>query len=108
MSKVLEKKVAIEAQVAKHKSKPQKAPKLAPEVRANIDSRQFASDAGSSVFVVSEGDELVISSNKQITLRCGKASITLKADGQIEIRGTDLTSRAAGQNLVRGASISLN
>jgi uncharacterized protein (DUF2345 family) len=58
---------------------------------------------------VTESDvEITLVSHKQITLRCGKASITLRPDGQIEIRGTDLTSRAAGQNLVRGASISLN
>lgn len=51
---------------------------------------------------------LVLAAPKRLELRCGKASITLLADGCIEIRGTELLSRASAQNRIRGASIHLN
>jgi hypothetical protein len=55
-----------------------------------------------------DGETLTLSAYKRIVLRCGKASIVLNADGTIEIRGTELLSRASGQNAIRGASVSLN
>lgn len=54
------------------------------------------------------GEKLALSAQQSITLRCGKASLTMKADGTIEIRGTELLSRSSGQNAIRGASVSLN
>lgn len=53
-------------------------------------------------------EDLELSATDRLVLRCGKASISLHADGSIEIRGTDLLSRASGQNRIRGASIHLN
>jgi hypothetical protein len=52
--------------------------------------------------------ELVFEADRQITLRCGKSSITLTRDGQIVIRGKDLLSRASSVNRVRGGVIQLN
>lgn len=54
------------------------------------------------------GQTLTLSAQQRITLRCGKSSLVMNADGSIEIRGTELLSRASGQNAVRGASVSLN
>lgn len=54
------------------------------------------------------GQTLLLSAHQRITLRCGKSSLVMNADGNIEIRGTELLSRASGQNAVRGASVSLN
>ena len=62
----------------------------------------------STLNVEIDGETLTLSAHKKITLRCGKASIVLNADGTIEIRGTELLSRASGQNAIRGASVSLN
>ena len=63
----------------------------------------------SNVRVVLENQEvLTLMATKQLVLRCGQASIVLQEDGTIEIRGSDVTSRASGQNAVRGASVSLN
>jgi hypothetical protein len=62
----------------------------------------------STLDVEIDGETLTLSAHKKITLRCGKASIVLNADGSIEIRGTELLSRASGQNAIRGASVSLN
>ncbi|NHZ65722.1 DUF6484 domain-containing protein [Massilia genomosp. 1] len=57
---------------------------------------------------VADGEELVLVAHRRITLMCGAASITLDADGNVEIRGKHLLSRAAGQNRIKGGSVSLN
>lgn len=62
----------------------------------------------STLEVEIDGETLTLSAYKRIVLRCGKASIVLNEDGTIEIRGTELLSRASGQNAIRGASVSLN
>jgi hypothetical protein len=43
-----------------------------------------------------------------IVLRCGQASITLRSDGQVIVKGTRLTSRASETNKVRGATVQIN
>ena len=58
--------------------------------------------------VEAEGDELIIENDRKIVLRCGKASITLRSDGSISIRGGQIVSRADGANRVQGASVQLN
>jgi hypothetical protein len=57
-----------------------------------------------------EADEetLVLEAKREVTLRCGKASIHLTADGRVTIRGTQVLSRSDGPNRVQGASVQLN
>jgi Domain of unknown function (DUF6484) len=55
-----------------------------------------------------DDEELIITGQKQVTLRCGKASITLTRAGKILIRGEYVLSRATGANQVQGASVELN
>jgi hypothetical protein len=52
--------------------------------------------------------ELVFEADRQITLRCGKSSMTLTRDGRIVICGKDLLSRASSVNRIRGGVIQLN
>lgn len=49
-----------------------------------------------------------LESDTQITLRCGKASISLKADGTVAIRGTNVASRASHTNRIRGGNVQIN
>lgn len=58
--------------------------------------------------VIGNGDEVRLVANRKLTLQCGRASITLDVDGNVDIRGQDLLSRAAGQNRIKGSSITLN
>lgn len=44
----------------------------------------------------------------KIELQCGKASLTLSADGKIELRGTKIVTHSTGLNHIRGASVKLN
>jgi hypothetical protein len=58
--------------------------------------------------VETDGGKLVFEARREMTLRCGKASIHLTADGRVTIRGTQVLSRSDGPNRVQGASVQLN
>jgi hypothetical protein len=45
---------------------------------------------------------------EEISITCGKSSITLRKDGRVVIKGTDLVSRAARTNKIRGAAVKIN
>ena len=53
-------------------------------------------------------DELVIEAKKNLTLKCGEGSITLRKDGKILIKGKDLVSQAKHMNRIKGGSVAIN
>jgi hypothetical protein len=55
-----------------------------------------------------DGRHVKIEAKEQITLQCGQGSITLKRDGKIVVRGTQIVTRASGANKIKGASVSIN
>ena len=55
-----------------------------------------------------DGRTLVLSAAESIRLQCGEASITLRRDGKVLIRGKHVVSHAAGVNRIRGGSVQLN
>lgn len=55
-----------------------------------------------------DGDATVIAARERLELRCGPASVTLFADGRVEVRGTQILSRAEGAQRLQGGSIHLN
>lgn len=55
-----------------------------------------------------KAEEIDLEGAAQLTLTCGKASITLRRDGKIVIRGVEVVSRASGTNRIRGGTIELN
>ncbi|HEU4486192.1 MAG TPA: DUF6484 domain-containing protein [Povalibacter sp.] len=54
------------------------------------------------------GKALIFEGRDEIVLKCGQGSITLRADGQIVLKGTKLVSRASQTNKIRGASVQIN
>jgi len=50
----------------------------------------------------------VIEADKEILFRCGKSSILLKENGEIEINGRDILSRASRNHRLKGGTIHLN
>lgn len=58
--------------------------------------------------VMADGKAQVIEAERELVLRCGKASIRLTADGAVIVRGTRILSRAEGDNRIQGGSVSLN
>jgi hypothetical protein len=70
---------------------PLDAPAGTPQVEARIDGRR----------VELEGKE-------EIVLRCGEASITLRSNGRVSIRGVQVETRARGLNRIKGGSVAIN
>jgi hypothetical protein len=58
--------------------------------------------------IADEDQPIVIKSRRALEFRCGKASITMKADGTVTIRGTQILTRAERTNRVQGATVALN
>jgi len=55
-----------------------------------------------------DGERVVLSAQKEIVLKCGKASITLTQAGKVLIRGAYVLSRSSGVNRIRGGSVQMN
>lgn len=55
-----------------------------------------------------DGERLELSAEREIVLRCGKASITLTREGKVIIQGAYLSSRSSGVNRIKGGSVQIN
>ena len=55
-----------------------------------------------------DDERLVLSAQREVTIQCGKASITLTRAGKVLIRGEYLLSRSSGVNRIKGASVQIN
>ncbi len=58
--------------------------------------------------VEADGERVVLEGKKEIVLRCGKASITLTADGRIVLKGVELVSSASETNRIKGSRVKIN
>src|SRR5262249_24352207 len=84
-------------------------PSLGPVVLGKLlDAVEARESAVTPVTVESDGDRIVLVADKTISLRCGKASITLSGDGSVIIEGARVTSRSIGINRVMGAAVHIN
>lgn len=55
-----------------------------------------------------DGRRLQLTASDEISLRCGRASVTLRADGTILIKGGEVATRASGRNRVTGSTVAIN
>jgi len=53
-------------------------------------------------------ERIEVTGISEVVLRAGKATIILRSDGRILIRGTEIASSASGTNRIRGGAIKLN
>lgn len=51
---------------------------------------------------------VTIEATESLTLKCGEATIDLRADGQVMIRGEDVLLRAKGTQRIRAAKVAIN
>ena len=51
---------------------------------------------------------LAFESSESLTLKCGAASIDLRADGKVMVRGEDVLLRAKGTQRIRAGTVSIN
>jgi Domain of unknown function (DUF6484) len=58
--------------------------------------------------LVLDMERIVLQGHHEVQLRCGTASITMRADGKVVVKGTELVSKASATNKIRGASVQIN
>jgi hypothetical protein len=58
--------------------------------------------------VLVDGKRVVVEADRELVLKCGKASITLTRAGKIILRGTHVVSRSSGSNRVQGTQVRIN
>lgn len=67
-----------------------------------------APESGKSLEAVVDGKRVVIEGEDEIVLKCGLASVTLRRNGRVVIRGTYVETRANGVNRIRGGTVEIN
>jgi len=55
-----------------------------------------------------DGKRVVLEGDQEIVLRCGDASITLRQDGKVVLRGAYIETTATGLNRIRGGNVKIN
>jgi hypothetical protein len=55
-----------------------------------------------------DGKRVVVEGEHEVVLRCGEASITLRRDGKVLLRGAYIETTAKGLNRIRGGSVKIN
>lgn len=55
-----------------------------------------------------DGQRVQLTAQKEIVLSCGKASITLRANGRVVIKGTQVESHSEGTNRIKGGQVRIN
>ena len=55
-----------------------------------------------------DGQRVVIEGKDEIVLRCGQASITLRRNGRVVLKGVHLETHATGVNRIKGGSVQIN
>lgn len=58
--------------------------------------------------VVVDGKQVLIEAADEIVLRCGEATITLRRNGRVIIRGAYVETRSRGVNRIKGGSVQIN
>ena len=55
-----------------------------------------------------DGRRVKLIARDELVLECGKASITLRRNGRVVVRGTDVETRAEGANRIKGGQVRIN
>ena len=55
-----------------------------------------------------DGKRVILEGKDEVTLKCGDASITLRRDGKVILRGAYIETTATGVNRIRGGSVKIN
>lgn len=76
-------------------------------VRERLSGKAIAARPG-TLEVGLDGETLVLTAEREIVLRCGEASLTLRRDGKVVVSGTSILSHSQGPHRIKGATIALN
>ncbi|MFO0590733.1 MAG: DUF6484 domain-containing protein [Polyangiaceae bacterium] len=66
------------------------------------------SPATATATATADGKRVVVEGEEEVSLRCGEASITLRRDGRVVVRGAYVETHASGTNRIKGGSVRIN
>jgi hypothetical protein len=84
---------------------------LQPEAPASAEApaAQPETSPGSPVIEADvDGKRVRVTAQDEIVLQCGSASITLRRNGRVLIRGTYVETRSEGTNRIKGGQVQIN
>jgi len=84
---------------------------LQPRPSAEAHSQEPAAGAGNAMQVFEadvDGKRVRIVAQEEIVLQCGDASVTLRRNGRIVIRGTYIETCSEGTNRIKGGQVRIN
>lgn len=55
-----------------------------------------------------DGERVVLKAEREIVLQCGAASLTLRKDGRVLIRGAYVETHSRGVNRIKGGTVKIN
>jgi hypothetical protein len=87
--------------------------KRATEARPAVARRQAGPAAGPArapviIEVDADGKRVRLTAKDEIVLACGKASITLRRNGRVVVRGTHVETNSEGMNRIKGGQVAIN
>lgn len=78
----------------------------APVSRVSLQSK--SSKKAPKLEAVVDGKRVVLDAQDEIVLKCGEASVTLRRNGRIVIRGVYVETRSSGVNRIKGGTVQIN
>jgi hypothetical protein len=82
---------------------------LAIPVSDRADQRKSLSPPDGIVFEAEvDGSRLRVGAKDEVVIQCGKASITLRRNGRVIIKGTHVETHSTGTNRIKGGQVRVN
>jgi hypothetical protein len=79
-----------------------------PDAR-RADERNAPSPPAGIVFEAEiDGSRLRVGAKDEVVIQCGKASITLRRNGKVIIKGTHVETHSTGTNRIKGGQVRVN
>lgn len=81
---------------------------VSPSALRKPEKSPLATPAVAQLKATVDGKRIQIIGEEEIVLRCGQASITLRRNGRVVVRGTHLETDSDGVNRIKGATVKIN
>jgi hypothetical protein len=72
------------------------------------EARQLTPPPGITFEATIDGSRMRVGARDEVVIACGKASITLRRNGRVIIRGTHVETNSTGTNRIKGGHVRVN